>query len=449
MKPLSRRTILHGLGSAVALPLLEAMLPASAPRRLGAWRAAQDAPLRLLYFYVPNGVVLRDWTPAAEGAEFALPPTLEPLAPFRGDVLVLSGLTHDKGRANGDGPGDHARACASFLTGAQPLKTAGKDIRVGTSADQVAADAIGGRTRLRSLELGCESGRQSGECDSGYACAYSNNLSWRTPHTPMVKETDPRLVFDRLFLQRRAGEDAAAWEQRMQRRRSVLDFVGEDAARLHGLLGAADRRKLEEYLEAVREVERRIASLTSDAGPLAGAERPPEQPRDHGKHARLMLDLLVLAFRADLTRIATFLPENEGTNRPYPELDAPEGHHSLSHHGGDDEKLVKLQRIDRFHVEQLAHLLSGLAAAEEAGERLLDRCMVVYGSGLGDGNSHRHDELPILLCGRGGGTLAPGRHLRYPRETPANDLHLALLERLGLALPAFGDGRAPLPGLAG
>lgn len=450
MQPLSRRTVLHGLGTAMALPWLEAMLPRSALRRARARGAGEDAPLRLLYFYVPNGVVLRDWTPATEGADFALTPTLEPLAPFRGDVLVLSGLVHDKGRANGDGPGDHARACASFLTGAQPFKTGGKDIRVGISADQLAAQAIGERTRLRSLELGCESGRQSGDCDSGYACAYSNNLSWRTPHTPMVKETDPRLVFDRLFLQRRAGEDAAAWERRMERRRSVLDFVRADAARLSEQLGAADRRKLEEYLEAVREVERRIERLTGEEGLLAGAERPVLQDEaDHGEHVRLMLDLLVLAFRADLTRVATFMPENEGTNRPYPALEAPEGHHTLSHHGGDVEKIAKLQRIDRFHVEHLAHLLTRLASVEEEGARLLDRCMVVYGSGLGDGDSHRHDELPLLVCGRGAGTLAPGRHLRYPPETPANDLHLALLERLGVVLPVFGDGRGPLTGLAG
>ena len=452
MRPLPRRTVLRGLGAAVALPLLEAMLPAR-PRP----RPVPRPPLRLAYVYVPNGVILEDWTPAALGAGWEPTPTLAPLAPFRDDVLVISGLTHDKGRANGDGPGDHARACASFLTGAQPRKTAGKDLEVGTSADQLAAAAIGHRTRLRSLELGCEDGRSAGDCDSGYACAYSNSLSWSTPHTPLGKETDPRLVFERLFLQRRPGEDAAAWERRMARRRSVLDLVGEDAARLAGRLGSTDRRKLDEYLAAVREVERRIERLTSEevgVAPAPGAPLDPAalSPATHGERMRVMLDLLVLAFRADLTRIATLMLANEGSNRSFPEIGVAEGHHSLSHHGGDAEKVEKLRRIDRFHVEQLAHLLAALAAAEEptaAGERLLDHCLLVYGSGLGDGNSHRHDELPILLCGRGGGTLAPGRHLRVPRETPANDLHLALLERLGVRPASLGDGRGPLAGLDG
>jgi len=459
--PLSRRAVLRGVGCAVALPWLEAMAPARARRA----RDQEPAPpLRLAVLSVPNGVIARGWMPAAEGAGFELPPTLAPLAPFRDDLLVLSGLALDAGRAHGDGPGDHARACASFLTGAHPRKTAGKDLFAGASLDQVAAAALGAHTRLPSLELSCEPARLAGSCDSGYACAYSTTVSWSTPATPLPRESDPRRVFDRLFLQRRPGESAPAWEERMAQRKSVLDWVRADAASLAGRLGAADRAKLAEYQDAVREVERRIERLTADGGlgagsgagggaAGAGARESADAGRfehvEHGLRARTeaLLDLTALAFRADLTRIATVMLANEGSNRSFPELGAPEGHHTLSHHGGDEEKIGKLLAIDRDYVAQLARFLGRLAETQEGGARLLDRALVLYGGGLGDGNAHTHADLPLLLAGRAAGQLAPGRHLRFPRETPACALHLALLARLGVELPSFGDASEPLAGL--
>lgn len=421
MRPVSRRTMLRGAGAALALPWLEAF-GGAAP------------PVRLAYLFVPNGIHMPDWTPASEGAAFSLPFVLQPLAPHRERLLLLSGLAHDKARANGDGPGDHARSAAAFLTGAQPVKTDGSGIRAGVSADQAAARRVGNRTRLPSIEIGCEAGLVSGQCDSGYSCAYSSNISWSTPQTPMAKETDPRQLFDRLFGETREG---------LARKKGLLDRVREDARSLSRKLGATDRRKLDEYLTGVHELERRIALAADPAAPAA--KRPEGTPRDYAEHLRVMADLLALAFATDTTRIATFMLANEGSNRSYPMLGIPEGHHELSHHGGDAGKQEKIRRINRFHVETLAHLLGRLAEAREGGDSLLDRCLVVYGSGISDGNRHNHDELPVLVAGGAAAGLRTGRHLRLPRETPMNNLHLALLDRLGVDLPAFGDSTARLP----
>jgi hypothetical protein len=445
LRRLSRRTVLSGIGAGIALPWLESMAPA---RLLSP--SAVGSPRRMLFLYVPNGAHMALWTPASEGSDFALPPTLEPLAPLRSEVLVLSGLAHDGAQAHGDGPGDHARACACFLTGAHPAKTDGAGLRAGISVDQAAAAAIGNKTRFRSLEVGCEGGAQSGPCDSGYACAYSTNLSWRTPQTPAAKEVDPRLVFERLFGD---GDEAGlgeSREERARRRTSLLDFALEDAARLRGKLGADDRRKLDEYLHGIREIERRIERAE---GETAASKPPPARPAgippDYGEHARLLLDLVAIALQADLTRIATFSFANEGSNRSYAQIGAPEGHHDLSHHGGDTEKLAKLGAINRFHVEHLAQLLARLAGMKEGEGSVLDASMVVYGSGISDGNRHNHDELPILLAGRGGGTIAPGRHVRHPGGTPACNLYLSLLDRMDVELPAFGDSTGRLTGLEG
>jgi len=435
VNPLSRRTVLRGFGAALALPWLEAMAPV---------RAVAPGPRRVAFLFVPNGVHMPDWTPTGEGADYELPYLLEPLAAQRESLLVLSGLTQDKARANGDGPGDHARSSAAFLTGAQPKKTAGEDIRVGISADQVAALKVGGQTRFRSLELGCEAGRQSGQCDSGYACVYSSNISWKTAHTPNTKEVNPRLVFDRLFGFDgfESAEDRAI---RARRRKSLLDLVAGDAKRLGRELGASDRRKLEEYLSGVRELERRIDHALGDE-PAAGAdlERPIGIPDDYGTHVRLMFDLLVMAFQSDLTRIATFMYANEGSNRSYGFLGVPEGHHTLSHHGGDKQKEQQIRKINRFHVEQLAYFLGRLQAIPEGDANLLDNSAVVYGSGISDGNRHNHDELPFLLAGRGGGFVRSGRHLRLPRETPANNLYLSLLDYMQVPTSALGDSTGPL-----
>lgn len=437
---LSRRTLLRGLGTALALPWMESLLPRWTARTPG------EEPLRLIYLYVPNGVIMEDWRPAATGRGFSLPWILEPLEPLRRRVTVISGLVHDKARANGDGPGDHARAAAAFLTGVQPLKKDGQ-VRLGPSADQVAAQAIGQRTRFRSLELGVDASGNAGQCDSGYACAYSSNVSWQSESTPADKEINPRLLFDRLFRGGAAGEADGASAERQRRRRSVLDFVQEDAQRLRARLSNADRGKLEEYFSGVRELERRLEQAESGMVLEVGDElRPAGVPRDYGEHLRLLTDLLVLALKTDSTRIATFMYANEGSDRAYRQLEVAEGHHSLSHHGRDAKKIAQIRKINRFHVEELARLLQQLEAESAGGGSLLDHCMIVYGSAIGDGDRHNHDDLPVLLCGGGGG-LQPGQHLQAAPETPMMNLHLALLDRLGVKVPALGDATGRLEGI--
>lgn len=433
---LSRRTFLRGVGTAVALPLLDAMRPSLA---YAAWgEPSTKPPLRLAYVYVPNGKHMPDWTPKAEGAGFELPKTLEPLKKVKDQLLVISGLTCDKARANGDGAGDHARAMAAFLTGCQPRKTHGADIKAGISIDQLAAARIGHQTKLPSLELGCDRGMNSGNCDSGYSCAYSANISWRSEATPMPKEVDPKLVFERLF-----GENPRA-----QHRQSVLDFVLEDAKAIRGSLGAVDRRKLDEYLHSVREVERRIGAAR---GPTKKVQptmaKPNGIPAEYEEHIKLMSDLMVLAFQTDTTRICTFVHANEGSNRPYRFIGVPEGHHDLSHHSGSHEKQEKIQKINEFHTRLLGYTLEKLAAIQEGDGTLLDHTILLYGSGIGDGNRHNHDDLPILLAGRGCGTLRTGRHLRVPNETPLTNLYLSLLDRVGVHEPRFGDSTGRLTGL--
>jgi len=438
---LTRRHVLRGAGVALALPWLESLAPARAPG------VAPAPPLRFLFVMTPNGAQMDRWTPAEEGTLAELPPTLEPLAPWREHVLVLSGLAHDGARAHGDGPGDHARAAAAFLTGAHPRKTAGSDLSVGVSIDQLLAAEIGSRTRLRSLELGTQAGRLGGQCDSGYACAYSSNISWRGPGTPAAKEIDPRLVFERLFGDGPPGESAAARAERLERRRSLLDSVREDTRALGPRLSSADRRRLEEYLAGVRELERRIQAA-EEGRTLApeGARRPDAIPEAFAEHARLLEDLVALAFASDTTRVATLMLANEGSNRSYPELEVPEGHHELSHHGGDPAKRAKVATIDRHHVELVAHLVERLAQLPQGEGTLLDHTLILYGSAIGDGNRHNHDDLPLLLLGRGGGVRA-GRHLRFPGETPCANLFVTLLDLAGVPRTAFGDSTGALAGL--
>jgi hypothetical protein len=440
---LSRRTVLRGVGAAVALPLLDAMWPARA------FAADAAAPLRLAFLYVPNGVHMPAWTPAAEGPLATLPPTLEPLAPHAKSVQVLSGLTLDGARDKGDGAGDHARASAAFLTGAHARKTGGADLRCGVSVDQMAAAKLGDATPLPSLELGCDPAMTSGQCDNAYSCAYSANVSWRTPSLPMTKEDNPRLAFERVFGGPSTGESAEERLRRLAMRRSVLDLVGDDAKRLAAKVGATDRGKLDEYLSAVRDMERRIdrAAKGGDVAAPAGAARPTGIPADFREHLRLMLDLVVLAFRADATRVVTLLFGNEQTNRTYGFIGVPDAHHEVSHHGGDPEKLAKIAKINRFHAEQLAYFLAALSSAKEGDATLLDASAVVYGGGISDGNRHNHEDLPILVAGRLGGSLAPGKHVRFAPETPLCNLHVALLDRVGVHAPKFGDSTGPLAGI--
>ena len=437
---ISRRAVLRGLGVAVALPALDAM----APRRVFAGNTPTP-PLRMAFFSIPNGVNNTYWFPKEVGTTYALPKTLASLEPVKSDLLVLSGLAHDKAKANGDGAGDHARSNATYLTGCQARKTDGKDIRAGISVDQLAAAKTGGSTRLASIELGCEKGAMAGNCDSGYSCAYSSAISWKSATLPMPKEINPRSVFTRLFgdpNQLAAERDRA--KQAMYRR-SVLDLVSADARSLDRELGLADRRKLEEYLEAVRTVEKQIqAAETDDARRMPAMEAPEGIPAEFPAYVKLMMDLLVLAFQTDSTRIATFVMANEGSNRTFPWIEVRDGHHSLSHHGGNVEKTDKIQKIDQFYVEQFSYLVQKMKSVPEGDGTLLDHSMLVYGGAIGDGNRHNHDELPILLAGNGQGTITTGRHVRYPRGTPLCNLFLSMLDRVGIHEAAFGDGTGRL-----
>lgn len=443
---ISRRTVLKGLGTAIALPFLEAMGPTLAI----ADSTGRSAPKRMAFIYIPNGAHMQAWTPTTEGASFTLPSTLEPLQAFQDRLFVLSGLTLNTARPLGDGPGDHARAMSAFLTGAHPRKTHGADIKIGISVDQVAAQKMGQQTKFPSLEIGCEGGKLAGNCDSGYSCAYSSNLSWRTETTPNAKEINPRLVFERLFGNQVQGEEDATRAKRDRYKKSILDFVNEDARKLRFKLGAPDQRKLDEYLTSLREVETRIvrASQLPEAKAPNGLVIPGAVPQNYQEHLRLMCDLLVLAFQADLTRTATFVFANDGSNRSYKLIDVPEGHHDLSHHGGNKDKQAKIAKINRFHITQFAYLLEKMKAVEEGNGSLLDNSMIVLGGGISDGNAHNHDELPILLAGKGGGTLNPGRHIRVKKETPLTNLYLGMLDRIGVPIEKLGDSTGKLEGLS-
>jgi hypothetical protein len=391
---------------------------------------------------------MQDWTPKAEGALGDLPATLQPLTPFKNDINVFSGLTLHTARANGDGPGDHARAQAAFLTGRQARKTNGADIRIGQSADQWIATQVGDNTKFSSLELGIEGGRQSGNCDSGYSCAYQTNFSWRDENTPNAKETDPKQVFERLFGSGTKTDKDTNREKRDQANKSILDFVNEEAKALNNSLGAADQRKMDEYLTAIRELELRIerAREVKNSKSTFKPEMPTPSgiPREVQAHIRLMCDLMVLSFQADLTRVVTLPFANDGSNRPYPFIGVPEGHHDQSHHGNDKKKQEKIQKINKFHITQLAYLMERLKSVKEGDKTLLDNVMIVYGSGIGDGNRHNHDNLPILLLGHGGGKVKTGRHLAFPRETPLMNLYLAMFERIGCPVKSFGDSTGVL-----
>jgi hypothetical protein len=407
----------------------------------------KGAPRRMAFIYVPNGANMADWTPETVGSDFELPYILEPLSPVKNKLLVISGLAHDKARPHGDGPGDHARASATFLTGCQARKTQGADIHVGVSADQVAAQKIGQATRFASLELGCDRGKQAGNCDSGYSCAYSFNVAWKTPSTPLPPEVDPRLVFDRLFSTGAKDEVAENRAIRQRYHKSILDFVLEDANRLKANLGYTDRRKLDEYLTAVRELEMRIERSEKFAASLPDYTKPTGIPKDYEHHLRLMYDLLALAFQTDTTRVSTFIVAHDGSNRPYSFIGVPEGHHDLSHHGGDEAKKEKIAKINRFHMEQFAYFLEKLESIKEGEGSLLDNCMIIYGSGIGDGNRHNHDDLPVLFAGQGGGTIQTGRHIRFDKETPMTDLYLSMLERMEVSVERLGDSTGKLPNL--
>jgi hypothetical protein len=443
---LSRRTLLRGIGTAVALPWLEAM------GQLTAYAAGEEskpgrrtAPNRVAFLYVPNGKDMPNWTPRAEGRLTDLPSILSPLAPVKDELLVLSGLAADKARPYGDGGGDHARAMSAFLTGVHPRKTDGADIRAAASVDQLAAARIGELTRLPSLEIGGEAGGMAGNCDSGYSCVYSSTVSWKSSTQPLPKEVNPKVVFERLFGQPGGPERV----RRDLARKSVLDFIRDDSQKLLAGVGASDKQKLDEYFTSIREIElrmQRAASLPPVTLP-DGVKPPTGIPASYADHLRLLCDMLVLAFQTDVTRICTFVLANEASNRSYPELGVNEGHHELSHHGRDPEKVRKIRAINEFHVTQLAYLLKRLQSVREGEGTLLDHSMIAYGCGNSDGDRHNHDDLPILLAGRGGGTITTGRHVRFKQETPVTNLWASLLERMDVRVPFIGDSTGTLSSL--
>lgn len=435
---LPRRTFLKGVGTTMALPLLEAMLPA----RVLASSPTSELPTRMAFVFFPNGAIMPQWKSSGEGTDFELSETLQPLAHHKQDLLVFSGLTQHHGRANGDGGGDHARNASVFLTGCQPRKTAGANIQAGISVDQVAAQEIGSQTILPSLELGIDRGRNAGNCDSGYSCAYSSNISWRSPSTPMAKETSPKLAFERLFGDPNTREGD---RKRKLHRQSVLDLVREDAHRLRTRLGQTDRQKLDEYLTSVRAVEQRINRSATTPREVPELNLPSGIPRQLEEHVRLMYELMALAFQTDTTRIITFMLGDAGSNRSYPMVEVHDGHHELSHHRNDETKMDKIARIDKFLVTQFAFFLDRLKSISEGAGTLLDHSMILYGSAIADGNRHSHHDLPIVLAGQGGGAIRTGRYVHHANETPLNNLFLSMLAHAGAEVAELGDSTGRLP----
>jgi hypothetical protein len=436
-KHLSRRSFLRGTSAVIGLPLLDAMMPALSFGRT----AKAISPLRMCFVYVPNGMVMNNWTPKTEGRDFEFSSILKPLEKFREQTLVLSGLADRNANALGAGPGDHARASASFLTGAHPRES-GSDIFAGISADQIAARAIGHQTRLPSLELGLEDNRVVGLCDSKYSCAYTSSISWSSPSAPLPPVANPRQVFDRLFGLRNADSglppDVAA--RRARHRQSILDGAIEETRQLESTLGPADRRKIDEYLTSIREIEVRIQRISQeDPAQQPAVARPPGTPADYAEHAGLIFDLLALAFGADLTRISTMMIGRESSIRSYDQIGIPEAHHQLSHHRNDPANLAKLTKIQTYHMSLFARFIEKLQSMKEGDSTVLDRSMILYGAGISDSNRHLHDKLPALLVGGGLGASALGQHIDYKKDVPVTNLLLTMLDRLEVRPDRIGD----------
>jgi len=457
-KPISRRAMLRGIGRggsvSVALPFLEAMLPRTVRGEIAA-AAADAAPLveapplnRLLVLYMPNGVHRNAWYPKTTGADYAMSPSLAPLEAHRKDLLILGGLNVDSANAYGR-TGDHAQAMACFGTGLPIKKTPSDDIRAGVSFDQVVAHKVGNKTRFASLELGLDYGKMEGGCDPGFACIYSNNVSWHNETTPAIKEVNPRVVFDRLFAGR--GQSDHAGESRDQQEmynRSILDFTRQSVTRLNARLGSSDRHRMDEYLTSIREIERRLDAPPSDMKPLPeGVTRPVRVPDTFKEHFRLMADLLILALQQDVTRVSTFTLGVEQSRRVYPEIGIPEEHHGLTHHAGNPEKIAKVCKIDNYIVQQYAYFLERMKSIKEGDKTLLDNSMVLLGNGNGDGARHDHRSCAMLLAGRGGGTIDPGRYVQSAAGTPVTNLWLSLMDRMGVRLERHGDSTGRLAGL--
>lgn len=455
----SRRRFLRGMGAAaVALPAFESLLrPGAAAAAETASQAAAGvattatgAPLRTAFVYFPNGAIQANWWPTGDGKDFKFARTMEPLERVKNSLQVLGGLDHRNATPGPDGAGDHARASGTFLTGVRVKKTSGSDIHCGVSIDQIAAKQVGHLTRFPSLELTCDSVRRSGNCDSGYSCAYQYNLSWQSPTTPVAPEPNPRLVFERLFGAGSQGQRRESLKLRQAQQRSILDFVRDDAHRLDDELGNRDRQKLDEYLTSVREIEKRI----EDAERFVGQTPDPAMPTPDGippsfkEHIEIMFGMMLLAFQTDSTRVATFLLANEGSNRAFPEIGIPQGHHFLSHHRSQQDMMDKVAAIDLFYMQQFAGFLEKLEATKDVdGNSMLHNSMIVYGSGNSDGNRHTHVNLPVILAGGGGGTLTPGRYVKFDGK-PMSNLFLSMADRLGVkGLSRFGDSTDRITGI--
>lgn len=435
-KSLPRRTFLRGIGATVALPLLDAMVPAATAMS----RTAANPVRRLGYVFIPMGSDIHRWTPKGGDTLGKLSPILEPLEGVKDHLTVISNLELQPAY-----PGTHATSNASFLSAARAKRTESSDYSLGITADQIAARHIGAGTQLPSLELAMDLMETVGQCDNGYACVYQNNLSWSSPTTPLPAEAHPRLVFESLFGE---GGTPAERADSLRRRASLLDAVGNDFKSIRRELGTADRVKMDEYLEAVRDVERRIqiAEASARENP-ADLERPTGVPASYADHARLMFDLQVLAFRGDITRVSTFQLARETSNRTYPETGVTDPHHPLSHHGNDPDKIERMSRINRFHVSLFAEFLEKLRATPDGDGSLLDHSLLLYGSGMGNPNLHDHTNLPIIVAGGAAGGMKGGRHLRYEKPTPLANLHLSLLDKVGVDLDAFGDSTGPIKNL--
>ncbi|MBM3738682.1 MAG: DUF1552 domain-containing protein [Acidobacteria bacterium] len=434
-KHLSRRTLLHGAGAAIALPLLDAMRPAlAAPSKTG------PQPRRTAVVYVPNGIVMKDWKPEATGPDFTFTRILKPLEPFRRDLTVLSGLAnHAASKARGGG---HAKATGSFLSGTPPKYTAGADVQAGVTFDQVAAARWSAETRVASLQIGCEDARMVGNCDTGSSCAYTNSLSWKDPNTPLAVEVNPRSVFERLF---GTVDPSLAPEVRARRalyRKSILDSTRESAQKLAAGLGPDDKRKVDEYLTGIREVEQRIAAAERDpVTPPIG--KPSGIPFEYRDYVKLMFDLQVAAFQSDLSRVSTMMLGREGSVRVYPEIGVPDPHHPLTHHRGHPDFIEKVTKINCFHVELFAYFLDRLKSTPDGEGNLLDHSLILYGSALSDGNAHSNTDLPLVLAGHAGG-LAGGRHVAAAAGTPVANLFVDMLNRAGLETGSFADSTGRL-----
>jgi hypothetical protein len=446
-KHLPRRTFLRSVGATLALPLLDGMFPAFGAPSASTAKAVK----RFSVAYVPNGIIMDKWTPAKEGSAFDLTPTLEPLAPYRDQVIVVSGLRSKPAFPGpGEGTGDHVRAASTFLTGVHPKKTEGPDIRAGISVDQIIAQELGKSTQLTSLELAIDPNELIGACEAGYSCAYSNTLSWRNPTTPLPMENQPRAVFERLFGDSDNTTQAARMA-RVQEDRSILDSLVTEVSRFEKKLDAGDRSKLGQYLDAIRDIEKRIQKAEAQsAQELPTMERPTGGiPGTFAEHARMMFDLQVLAFQCDITRVCTFLMSREVSPRPYTEIGISDPHHGLSHHQHRPESLAKLAKINNFHMQQFAYFLEKLKSTPDGDGTLLDHIAIVYGCGISDSNDHLHTNLPVLVVGGAAGQLKGGRHLRYSDETPLANLHVTLLDKLGVKTDSLGDSNGELPQLAG